>query len=71
MNWTGKLASIFVRNGNLSLILVIALFAWGFISFLATPKQYNPKITAPSFEIIIDYPGADRNEVVEVVTKPL
>lgn len=71
MNWTGKLASIFVRNGNLSLILVIAFFVWGLISFFATPKQYNPKITAPSFEIIIDYPGADRNEVVEVVTKPL
>ena len=37
----------------------------------ATPKQYNPKITAPSFQIQVDYPGASRSEVLEQVTKPL
>lgn len=71
MNWTGKLAKIFVENGRLSLLIIITLFIWGAVSFYAIPKQYNPKITAPSFQIIVDYPGASRSEVLEQVTKPL
>jgi|GEM_PF-5155264 len=71
MNWTGRLAQIFIRNGNPSLLIVISIFLWGIISFLMTPKQYNPQITAPSFQVIINYPGASKNEVVEEVTKPL
>ncbi len=71
MNWTGKLAQIFIRNGNLSLLIVISVFIWGIFSFILTPKQYNPKITAPSFQVVINYPGASKNEVVEEVTKPL
>ncbi|HPB81440.1 MAG TPA: efflux RND transporter permease subunit [Spirochaetota bacterium] len=71
MNWTGKLARVFVKNGRLSLLIIITLFIWGAASFFATPKQYNPKITAPSFQIQVDYPGASRSEVLEQVTKPL
>ncbi|HON78235.1 MAG TPA: efflux RND transporter permease subunit [Spirochaetota bacterium] len=71
MNWTGKLARVFVKNGRLSLLIIITLFIWGIASFYATPKQYNPKITAPSFQIQVDYPGASRSEVLEQVTKPL
>ncbi len=71
MNWTGKLARVFVENGRLSLLIIITLFIWGAVSFYAIPKQYNPKITAPSFQIMVDYPGASRSEVLEQVTKPL
>ena len=71
MNWTGKTASIFVRNSRLSLLLLIALFAWGAISYLVTPKQYNPRIVAPSFFIQVEFPGADKREVLEQVTRPL
>lgn len=71
MNWTGRLAEIFVRNGRLSLLLVGTLFAWGTLAFLTTPKQYNPRITAPAFEIQINFPGATREEVLQQVTKPL
>lgn len=71
MNWTGKIAQIFVKNGRLSLLLIIALFSWGIMSFIITPKQYNPKITAPAFQIFVDYPGASKTEVLEQVTKPL
>lgn len=70
-NWTGNIARFFVNNGQLSLLLVIALFIWGIMSFFGTPKQYNPKITAPAFQIMVDFPGASRVEVIEQVTKPL
>lgn len=71
LNWTGKVAGLFVKNRQLSLLLILALFIWGSLSFLATAKQYNPKITAPAFQITIDYPGASRSEVLEQITKPL
>ncbi len=71
MNWTGRIAEIFVRNGRLSLLLILTLFAWGILAFRQTPKQYNPRITAPAFLIRVDFPGASRAEVLEQVTKPL
>lgn len=70
-NWTGKVANTFVRNGRLSLLILLTLFVWGTISYFATPKQYNPRIVAPAFQITVNFPGADRNEVVEQVTRPL
>ncbi len=70
-NWTGKLASIFVNNGRLSLLILFTLFIWGGISYFSTPRQYNPRIVAPAFQIVVDFPGADRAEVVEQVTRPL
>ena len=71
MNWTARLATIFVRNRRLSLLLTIALFVWGAGSYLATPKQYNPRIVAPSFQIFVEFPGASRTEVLEQVTRPM
>ncbi|MCR9143749.1 MAG: efflux RND transporter permease subunit [bacterium] len=71
MNWTAKLATIFVRNRRLSLLLLIALFVWGGLSYLATPKQYNPRIVAPAFQIFVEFPGASRSEVLEQLTRPM
>ncbi len=71
MNWTAKLATIFVRNRRLSLLLMIALFVWGGLSYLAAPKQYNPRIVAPAFQIFVEFPGASRSEVLEQLTRPM
>jgi multidrug efflux pump subunit AcrB len=71
LNITGQITSLFVKNGRLSLLLLITLFIWGFFSFSLTPKQYNPRIVAPAFQVQVEYPGATRNEVLEQVTKPL
>jgi multidrug efflux pump subunit AcrB len=71
MNWTGKIARFFVVKGRLSLLSLITLFAWGAISFVAAPKQYNPTITAPAFQVVVDYPGHTQSEVLEQITKPL
>lgn len=71
MNWTGVFASFFIKNGKLTLLILISLFVWGIISFVLSTKKYNPTIVAPAFQIIVDYPGASRKEVLEQVTKPL
>lgn len=65
------MASVFVNNGRLSLLILLTLFIWGGISYFTTPKQYNPRIVAPAFQIVVDFPGADRSEVIEQVTRPL
>jgi multidrug efflux pump subunit AcrB len=71
MNIFGKLCKNFVINKKLSLLLFIGITLWGLISFTLTPKQYNPEITAPAFEITIGFPGHTAQETYELVTKPL
>jgi multidrug efflux pump subunit AcrB len=71
LNWTGKIAKFFIENGKLTFLLVVTLFISGVFSFFLTPKKYNPTIVAPAFQIIVNYPGASKAEVIEHVTKPL
>ncbi|MEM7182473.1 MAG: efflux RND transporter permease subunit [Spirochaetota bacterium] len=71
LNWTGKLTTIFVSNGKLAFLLLLTLFLWGGFSFFLTPKQYNPKIVAPAFQVLVEYPGASREEVLQQITIPL
>ena len=49
LGFAGKIASVFVMNSRLSILLIITLFAWGIFSFFITPKQYNPEIVVPAF----------------------
>jgi multidrug efflux pump subunit AcrB len=62
------ISSFFLKNKQLSLLLVITIFVFGFIAFYNTPKQYDPEITLPAFRIITDFPGASSNEVEKLVT---
>ncbi len=71
LGFAGKIAYTFVMNRRLSLLLILTLFAWGIFSFFITPKQYNPEIVAPAFQVITEFPGASSEEVQELVTKPL
>lgn len=71
LGFAGKIAKLFVMNSRLSILLIISLFAWGIFSFMITPKQYNPEIVAPAFNVIVAFHGASSNEIYELVTKPL
>lgn len=71
MNIFGKICEYFVVNRKMSMLLFIGIVLWGVISFVVTPKQYNPEITAPAFEVSVDFDGATSHEVYELVTKPL
>ena len=67
-NLYARTARFFVENRELSLLLVLASFAFGALSFALTPKQYNPEITLPAFRITTAYPGAAAAEVEARVT---
>ncbi len=71
LGFAGKMARIFVVNSKLSILLLLSMFLWGLLSFFITPKQYNPEIVAPAFQIITEFPGANSKEVEELLSKPI
>lgn len=71
MNIFGRICQYFVMNKRLSMLIFIGIILWGGLSFIMTPKQYNPEITAPAFNVTAEFPGATSREVYELVTRPL
>jgi multidrug efflux pump subunit AcrB len=70
-NLAGTIAGLFTRNRPLSLVVLIGIIAAGIAGYVLTPKQYNPEISRPAFEISVAYPGASAQEVERVVTGEL
>ena len=67
----GKLTKIFLKNKELSILTMVVIAAWGLLSFFLTPKQYNPEIVAPAFNIVTEFPNASAEEVHEFITRPM
>ncbi len=67
----GKLAKFFLLNKQFSLVTILALISLGIFSFITMPKQYNPEIVAPAFNITTRFPGASSEEVYELITRPM
>lgn len=67
----GRIVGVFLRNRELSVLTIIVLAAWGILSFVLMPKQYNPEIVAPAFLVTTDFPGASASEVHELITRPM
>ncbi|MCK9378930.1 MAG: efflux RND transporter permease subunit [Candidatus Moranbacteria bacterium] len=71
LNLAGKMASLFVGNRELNILVILFIIAWGVGSFIIMPKAYNPDIVAPAFVITTDFPGATADQVQELVTRPM
>ncbi len=67
----GKVATFFIRHKELGFLTFIGIFIWGALSFVIMPKQYNPEITAPAFQIVTEFPGATSEEVYQLVTRKM
>lgn len=52
-----KFAKFFLDNHKLTLVVITAISFFGLLSYLLLPKQYNPSIVAPAFEIKVPTPG--------------
>ncbi len=68
---SGKLAGVFLKNKQLGFLSITVLVFWGVMSFFVMPKQYNPEIVAPAFNIETSFPGATSDEVYELITRPM
>lgn len=71
LNFAGKIAQVFVKNTNLTLLVILSLFAWGVLSFVITPKEENPQIVVPAANVITYWPGGSAEEVEMRITSPL
>lgn len=71
MNITGKIAQFFVTNKPLTTLILIGTILAGFLAYQITPKQYNPEVIMPAFEIRVPYPGATAEEVETFITLEL
>jgi multidrug efflux pump subunit AcrB len=67
----GKITRLFLKKKELSILAIVVVAVWGILSFILTPKQYNPEIVAPAFIITTDFPNADAKEVYELITRPM
>ncbi len=51
-----KIAGFFIHNGKLTFILVLVTVLSGLMSYFVLPKQYNPSIVVPAFQVIVQAP---------------
>ncbi len=71
LNFTGKITKFFLENRPLTILVLLGVILAGALSYTMTPKQYNPNISMPVFEVTIDYPGATAEEVENLITREL
>lgn len=62
LNWIGRIAAFFVNSKITPLILGFALFL-GIIGIVNLPREEEPQISVPMFDVFIHYPGASSEEV--------
>jgi len=66
-----NIAEFFIKNSKISTVIVIViLFLWIW-SYLIIPKQYNPSIIVPAFNINIPANWLSSKEVSKYVISPL
>ncbi len=70
LNIAGKLAQAFIHSKTTLLMVMFVLLA-GLLSFLMTPREYNPQIVVPAANIFVPKAGATPEEVSNMVVKPL
>ncbi|MDB9744115.1 efflux RND transporter permease subunit [Fibrobacterales bacterium] len=70
LNFAGKLANTFIES-KLTMLIIIGILLVGVVSLMMTPREYNPQITVPAANIMVMKPGANSEEVHNLVVKPL
>lgn len=71
LNFSGKIAKLFLENTPLAILFFVGTILVGILGYSITPKQYNPDIVMPVFEVSVLYPSAHIEEVERFVTKEL
>lgn len=66
-----KFAGFWIKNQKLTVVIVSAILLMWVFWRIVIPKQYNPKIEAPAFNIMVPAPWYSPQEVSELVVKPL
>ncbi len=66
-----KIANFFIKNSKLTSVLILVTLIVGLGSYIILPKQYNPTIVVPAFEVMIPSPGLEASEISKIIVSPL
>jgi len=66
-----KIAEFFIKNWKLTVVLLLVTLITGLWSYIILPKQYNPKIVVPAFQIMVPSPWLEAKEISRIVVSPL
>lgn len=66
-----KFAEFFIKNSKLTLVIIIITLLSGIGSYIIIPKQYNPTIIVPAFNIFIQAPSLTSDEIKRLITNEL
>ncbi|MBF0318407.1 MAG: efflux RND transporter permease subunit [Nitrospirae bacterium] len=67
---SGKIAAAFI-NSRLTPLIVAASLILGIFAVMVTPREEEPQIIVPMFDVMVMYPGASAKETEERVTRPM
>jgi multidrug efflux pump subunit AcrB len=66
-----SLPAFAVRNTAFTTVIFIMIIALGLTTILTMPRSEDPEVHAPTFPIIIVYPGATARDIEDRVVNPL
>jgi len=64
------IAKFFIQNSKLTFVLIIVILISGIGSYLVLPKQYNPTIVVPAFNIFIESNWLTSDEINKYIVSP-
>jgi len=66
-----NIAKFFIQNSKLTLVLVIVILVSWLWSYFVLPKQYNPTIIVPAFNIFVEANWLKSSEISKLIVSPL
>lgn len=66
-----KFAEFFIKNSKLTIVLIIITLISGIGSYIIIPKQYNPTIIVPAFNVLVKAPSLNSDESKRLITNEL
>ena len=68
---THNMARFFTEHRQVGLVLLLATFVWGFVSYHTMPKRKDPNIPVRVASAQCPWPGATAEQVEQLITRPI
>lgn len=67
----GQFWTFFLRKSQFTLLLIVAIFVFGFVALISMPKESTPEVEMPMGIVMTTLPGASAEDVEKLVTNEL
>lgn len=66
-----KISDYAVKNYQFTLVIFIMIIALGLTTILNMPRSEDPELSAPTYPVVVVYPGTSPKDMEELVVDPL